>query len=121
MRLAHDAEFQAVFDARVKKSAGGLTVFARPNGRPYPRLGLSIGKQVGGAVDRNRAKRLIREAFRGLQGQVPRLGEESYDLVVSARTSQDMTLDRVRKTLAELIDAVHAVHQKRARRLERRP
>jgi ribonuclease P protein component len=116
LRLIHDAEFQSVFDAKVKKAAGGLIVFGMPNGRPFPRLGLSIGRQVGGAVERNRVKRLIREAFRALQHDIPRPGSQCYDLVVGARTSKGLTLEAVQATLAELIAAVHGVYEKRARR-----
>jgi len=37
---------------------------AAPNDRPYHRLGLTVSRRVGGAVQRNRAKRRLRDAFR---------------------------------------------------------
>lgn len=118
-RLRHDAEYQAVFDAKVKKSARGLVVFARPNGLGWPRLGLSVGKGAGGALERNRIKRLIREAFRQLP-ELPRLGDSCYDIVVGARSAKGLTLAAVTDTLRDLIAAAHAVYDKRARR-EREP
>jgi ribonuclease P protein component len=39
-------------------------VFVLPSGRPAGRLGIAATKKLGGAVQRNRAKRLIREVFR---------------------------------------------------------
>lgn len=55
-----------MYAGRLRKGApgGGLTVFAIPNGLGHCRLGLSIGKRVGGAVRRSEVKRRIREAFR---------------------------------------------------------
>ena len=39
-------------------------IYVRPNGKPFNRLGITAGKKVGNAVCRNRAKRLIRLAYR---------------------------------------------------------
>jgi ribonuclease P protein component len=41
-----------------------MTVIVLPNDRPHNRLGIVASRRVGGAVSRNRAKRLIREVFR---------------------------------------------------------
>jgi ribonuclease P protein component len=40
------------------------TLFSKPNGLTVGRLGIAATKKLGGAVVRNRAKRLIREVFR---------------------------------------------------------
>jgi ribonuclease P protein component len=50
------------------------------NGRPWSRLGLAVGRRVGGAVTRNRARRLLREGFRRLRREHP-----GWDIVVVAR------------------------------------
>jgi ribonuclease P protein component len=55
-------------------------VIALPNGRTEHRLGIAAGRKLGGAVVRNRARRLLRESFRRL---VPTAGE-GFDLVVVA-------------------------------------
>lgn len=58
-------------------------VIARPNGYTRARLGLAVGvKAAGGAVNRNRIKRLVRESFRRRQPQL-----EGLDLVVNARAA----------------------------------
>lgn len=84
-RLSRSSEFQRVY--RQGKSAASrflvLYYFEHPPGTPAeePRLGLSVSKKVGGAVVRNRIKRLLREAF---QASAPRLPHR-YDYVVIAR------------------------------------
>jgi len=81
-RLSRSAEFQRVY--RHGRSHANrqlvLYVFSNPSGSA-PRLGLSVSRKVGGAVERNRVKRLLREAFAALQ---PQLGS-GQDVVVVAR------------------------------------
>jgi ribonuclease P protein component len=56
-------------------------VIARPNDLGHARLGLAVGvKSAGNAVNRNRIKRVVREAFRRRQQELP-----SVDMVVNAR------------------------------------
>ena len=55
-----------------------LTVHALRGGGPEPRLGLAVGRSVGGSVERNRVKRLLREAFRLHRAELP----PGHDLVV---------------------------------------
>ena len=57
-------EFQGVYDKGVKVNGRYATVFVLPNGREVSRLGIAATRKLGGAVVRNRAKRLIREVFR---------------------------------------------------------
>lgn len=59
-----------------------VVVYLNKNKDGVQRLGITSGKKIGGAVQRNRARRLIRVAYRTL---LPEL-EESYDMVIVART-----------------------------------
>ena len=64
LHLKRPSEFRAVFDRGVKRHTRGFILFRAPNALGRPRLGVSVGRKIGGAVARNRVKRLIREAFR---------------------------------------------------------
>lgn len=58
-----------------------IYAFPRTSGASGPRLGVSVGRKVGGAVDRNRAKRLLREGFWEAAAELP----EDHDYVIVAR------------------------------------
>ena len=80
-RLLRTREFDRVFRERRSASSAILTIYGAPNGLQHSRLGLSIGKQAGGAIERNRVKRLLREAFRTSRGEIP----PGFDFVAVAR------------------------------------
>lgn len=58
-----------------------LVIYVKPNGKAYNRLGITAGKKIGNAVCRNRAKRLIRQAYRESEIDLP-IG---IDIVIVAR------------------------------------
>jgi len=97
-RLSGARSFGAVYEAKLRKRRGPLTVFALPNGLGHPRLGLSVGRRVGNAVTRHAIKRRLREAFRHLQHRF----ERPYDLVVNvAPHSPVMGMDEYRRLLED--------------------
>lgn len=79
--LRRTSDFQRAF--RQGKSAAGqyVVVYAVPNNLPVARLGFPVGKRLGGAVRRNRIKRMLREAAR-LAQNMPCKG---YDMVIVPR------------------------------------
>jgi ribonuclease P protein component len=58
------ADFEAIYQAGVKVNGRLMTMFVRPNPGDHARLGIAATRKIGGAVTRNRAKRLTRELFR---------------------------------------------------------
>ncbi len=92
-RLSRSADFDRVFREGRSFATRHLTlhVFGRsadesvtadsPEGTELPRLGVSVGRRVGGAVERNRVKRVLREAFWAVAPGLP----ERCDYVVVAR------------------------------------
>jgi len=101
-RLTHDLEFQGVYDARMKKTGNFLMLWAVPNSHASWRLGLSVSKRIGAANVRVRCKRLIREAFRVAQHDLPLIDGRCLDVIASVRTAKDISLAAVGSEIRHL-------------------
>ena len=108
-RLSRSAEFERVYRQGRSKGNRFLVLYAFPRSDggegEGPRLGLSVGRRVGGAVDRTRVKRVLREAFWEEARRLP----ADFDYVVVARPDALGLAERegmpgMRAALAELAE-----------------
>ncbi len=79
--LRSSRDIRAVFDARQARGTRSLVVHVRPRGDEDPaRVAVVAGRRVGGAVQRNRAKRRVRAALQ--HSALP----DGTDIVITCRT-----------------------------------
>src|SRR3954451_17178357 len=113
-RLSRSAEFEGVYRQGRSKANRFLVLYAFPredatagSQEGGPRLGLSVSRRVGGAVDRTRVKRVLREAFWQEAQRLP----AGADYVVVARPEAKGLTERegtggMRRALGELVDGM---------------
>ena len=112
-RLSRSAEFERVYRQGRSKANRFLVLYVFPRAQDDPgeddgpRLGLSVSRRVGGAVERTRVKRVLREAFWAEAERLP----AGSDYVVVARPEAGQLAERegtpgVRTALAELVDGL---------------
>ena len=109
-RLSRSAEFERVYRQGRSKGNRFFVLYAFPRedvADDGPRLGLSVGRRVGGAVDRTRVKRVLREAFWEEARRLP----VGSDYVVVARPESLALAERegtpgMRSALGELVAAM---------------
>ena len=125
-RLVSNRQFKTVLDARRRASDTVLALWIAENGCGHARLGVSVGKSCGNAVVRNRLKRLLREAFRCSQKEIPQGCD--YVLMLSpalvkrlrqpedgARVLASLTSEQIRQSFLRLVANLRARHEEDGR------
>ncbi len=105
-RVTRSGDFDSVYRRGTSAAGRHLVVYAFNRGEgDSARLGLSVGKRVGGAVERNRVKRVLREQFSRIQPGLP----SGVDYVVIARPGaheyiEERGSEALGERLAELVE-----------------
>lgn len=105
-RIRRGADFRRAYERRRSVADERIVVYGYANGLPHSRLGISASRRIGGAVVRNRWKRLLRETFRLTRSQLP----TGIDLIVIPRPTFE-------PTLASLVDSLPRLAGRVARKL----
>lgn len=82
VKLNKNKDFVSLYKKGTYIVGRSCAVYFRRNGRKFNRIGISTGKKIGCAVDRSRARRVIRQAYRETEELFPK----GFDIVVAART-----------------------------------
>jgi ribonuclease P protein component len=105
VRIVRSSDYQALYKAGRKIYSARFVLFGRTNKIGHHRLGITVSRKVGGAVVRNRIKRLFREIFRKSLGEIP----GQLDIVVNARSGcAGVSYDELR---AEFLEAAQKLHR----------
>jgi ribonuclease P protein component len=108
-RLSRSGDFDRAYRDGRSHANRHLVLYAFPRapeeGDEETRLGVSVGRKVGGAVERNKVKRTMREAFWGLADRLP----ERHDFVLVGRSGVADLVDRegaagLERSIGELLD-----------------
>lgn len=92
-RLKRQTDINRVFAERKKVTCYGAKLVYRENGLPRNRMTVTLVRKYGNAVKRNRAKRVVREAYRELKASL----KTGFDMVIILYPSEDSYWNRLQQ------------------------
>ena len=124
LRLRKHADYQRVYTSSRKQFAKQITFFFslrpadRRSGTPGPRIGLTVGKVLGHAVERNRIKRRLRELIRR---HAALLGSHPVDVILHPRrTVLGLEAPRLEREVVQIFQTIRkALEPKQDQRPDR--
>ncbi len=96
-RLKKQSEFERVFKSGKRAFSPTLTLVYRPSDKP--KMGISVGKRHGKSVQRNRIKRLLREAFRLTEEEI----NGNYHIVLIPKVQEEYSFHTFQKHLRAIV------------------
>jgi len=101
-RITAAADFARVYHEGRRGGDSLVRVVVSRNALGHPRIAFAVGRKSGGATERNRLRRLYREAFRLEKQHLP-----AVDVIVSpARDGQAPELPRLRRALVQVVNQI---------------
>ena len=97
LRLKKQADFQKLFYKGKRAFSPSLTLVYAPSKKMT--MGISVGKKHGKSVQRNHIKRLLREAFRAVQGEM----QGTYSIVLIPKVCEEYSVKNFEKQLRCII------------------
>jgi ribonuclease P protein component len=99
-RLTKNKEFQSVYKRGQAYVGRFMVLYVLPGPKKETRVGFTVGKKIGGSVQRNYVRRRLKEAYRCLQPSIV-IG---YDIVLVARArALETKFDALKKELRQLL------------------
>ena len=109
--LKMNGDFRRLYNRGKAVTNPALVMYCMKNRAGICRIGITTGKKIGNAVERNRSRRIIREAFRSVVKDI----DDGYDFVFVARAkTAEMKSDDLAKVMKKLFIKGNVINEKPA-------